>query len=1002
MENPLLQGNGVTQANPLLVSKALGRNPLLGDAVAQPRQSNNRLARGVDVLQGTFGAAIQAGGEIAGYDAAIEMGKEIRAINKIEADREAAQADSIGESLIEAAPMLGTVLGMGGAGLAVGGPVGGLVGLALGSFGVNLGTVKEIQEDLGDFEESGAGTLATAAGATAVDVLTGGGIGKGATVAIKEAVKKTLTKRVAEGAALGTVGAGGAQAILDVGSNVASGIEIDEDRAEAIAENVALTAAFGASLGGLGGGVVGGVNKLRTMQDAYDERVLSGKAGYQEMNPVALENEDGFIRKGIGVVFGKPYDRFNNQIQANSFYRELKAMGNQTRAERASNIVDSNTNKSINTVTTEASLQAQKYRPILEEVGRLSKTDQKLISMELATKSVDEMSPIAKKIKTEYLDTIVDDLNGQGFAIKKHRNFLPLSQDIKRIRDNREVFETEMLDNARGKMDDVEYKLFKQDLEQYTTDLISNGGETSNSAIAFGGREVEAINLAMDGDVEGAKKLLAVLAKDNKSNLKVSKRNPAEMGRFLSAVDQEVLEKWGNKATLFERLNNYNNSISERVGWAKNYGKDGEILREKLLSGMLEELKAGRAIDPRVSQRFIDIANAQQRQFKRITDPKVRKAMEAVRTYQYVRTLPSAVLSSLVEPFLIMEGIGGKFALTGAAKALKQVLRSKGKAFAEKTNVKGAELDRVVDDFNVSMKNSLSGTAQKYDADAANLNNWEAGLFKVNGLAYWTEFNRMMAGYAADDAMLSATRKLAKGGLSKRKQAALTEKLRQAGLNEEDALEAFDSNTGKWNTTSPAYERVKAAGMNLIDDVVIKPDAGNRPLWQSDPHMQLVAQLKGWTTVFGNTVMTRWADKIHKSGAVGNIQQAQKLALFMGMYTTGLLTQTAIKDVVNDGEFELDDREFKDLLLLAVGQVGPLGLLTDSVAGGRGGTSRTAIGLVGGPTGSQVVDTVGQVGGVLNGTTEPSAAIREIMMSLTLPNVPAVGAVRDLLREAWD
>jgi hypothetical protein len=995
LDNPLLQNSTGVGVNPLLQANTSVQNPLTQGRTFQ-KQSDNRVARGVDLLQATVGAAIQSGGEIVGYDDAVEAGKAIRVLNEAEADQEAKQADGIMEGIVEAVPSIGAVLGAGAVGLAVAGPVGGLVGLGLASFGLNLGTVKEIQESMGDFSEAGGGSAGVAALATVPDILSAGVIGQAAVAPIKQAVKNSVVKNVAKGVGIEGGASGVSQGILDVGANIDAGIDIDQDRLEAIANNVGLATAIGGGLGGLGGGAVSGINKLRATQDAYDQYLIDVRDGVRQPNPVSAEGVMSLPKQGVTRVFGTALAPVQNYVDNLKGWDKIGASTYSDPKRRALNIKDE-AGKPISARSTVGEELQGRFRADVSRFNKLDKDTQNKAFAEIAEGRV---TSAEAKSMVKLFDNMVAEAADAGITVKRADKFLPLSQDIKKITANKADYEADMLSNARAKLSGDELKQFEAEFPKYLEDLINNGGEPQNVATRMSQADEELIASSLTGNKESLAALRA-RAKEPVEKLRVNKSNSLELGRFLSVVDQAVLEKWADKSVSpADRMQNYIASASERISWAKAFGVDGEILNKRVMEGIVDAADRGIDVPPSAIKRVYDVANAMQRQYKTIENPKIRNLNKSVRTYQYLRTLPSALLSSLVEPFIIAEGIGSKSAMTGIGKAVKQAVGNMGTRISGRTSVKQADLTSILNDHNVSMQSAYSHVAQRMDADSVNFSKFEGGLFKWNGLAAWTEFNRSMAAFTADDALKAATKKLVDGNLSKKGYNKAARKLEEAGVSVEDARAAYDVNTGQWKKDSEAYTEVKRAGINLINDVVLKPDAANRPLWQSDPRLALVAQLKGWTTVFGNTVMTRWADKVLKSGAVNNFEQAAKLVTFVSMYMMGLMGQMAIKDVAKDGDFEMDEKDMSQLVMDAAGQVGPVSYVTDTVGGGKSGGTRTALGFIGGPTGTQGVDAVNQVSGVLNGTVDPEVALREIMLSLTMPNVPMVGAARDLMREA--
>ena len=99
-----------------------------GDFATSSAGRDDRLARGVDLLEATTGSGIQAFGEIFGFDAAVEAGKEIKERNRREADEQAEASQNILEGLVESLPTIGGVA------------TGALVGAGVGSIIPIIGT----------------------------------------------------------------------------------------------------------------------------------------------------------------------------------------------------------------------------------------------------------------------------------------------------------------------------------------------------------------------------------------------------------------------------------------------------------------------------------------------------------------------------------------------------------------------------------------------------------------------------------------------------------------------------------------------------------------------------------------------------------------------------------------------------------------------------------------------------------------------------------------------
>tara|TARA_R100001230_G_C5548315_1_gene76780 strand:- start:38 stop:619 length:582 start_codon:yes stop_codon:yes gene_type:complete len=88
------------------------------------------------------------------------------------------------------------------------------------------------------------------------------------------------------------------------------------------------------------------------------------------------------------------------------------------------------------------------------------------------------------------------------------------------------------------------------------------------------------------------------------------------------------------------------------------------------------------------------------------------------------------------------------------------------------------------------------------------------------------------------------------------------------------------------------------------------PNVINRPLWMSNPHLAMVAQLKGFMFVFGNTVGMRiWREILKPMVTAKRIpaEQAVKLALATILIVGGTVGIREIKDFIRyngDGPYQ--------------------------------------------------------------------------------------------------
>jgi len=87
----------------------------------------------------------------------------------------------------------------------------------------------------------------------------------------------------------------------------------------------------------------------------------------------------------------------------------------------------------------------------------------------------------------------------------------------------------------------------------------------------------------------------------------------------------------------------------------------------------------------------------------------------------------------------------------------------------------------------------------------------------------------------------------------------------------------------------------------ITTDVALEPQAGNRPLWMSNPEAQLLGQLKSFPVLFGNTIAKRVVRKMNPKACtpdlMGKIATLAAVGTALGMASLALAIKDAIKGV---------------------------------------------------------------------------------------------------------
>jgi hypothetical protein len=90
----------------------------------------------------------------------------------------------------------------------------------------------------------------------------------------------------------------------------------------------------------------------------------------------------------------------------------------------------------------------------------------------------------------------------------------------------------------------------------------------------------------------------------------------------------------------------------------------------------------------------------------------------------------------------------------------------------------------------------------------------------------------------------------------------------------------------------------------ITTDVALEPTAGNRPLWMSNPNLMLIAQLKSFPILFGNTIARRLNAKMNPKFCspdfVGKLGTISAISAAIGMAALAMAVKDAIKGVEDE------------------------------------------------------------------------------------------------------
>ncbi len=337
---------------------------------------------------------------------------------------------------------------------------------------------------------------------------------------------------------------------------------------------------------------------------------------------------------------------------------------------------------------------------------------------------------------------------------------------------------------------------------------------------------------------------------------------------LLANTPDNELEPFLNN-NLYGVLSDYINSTGRRITYANLFGPNEEILSQWVRDGSKELQAQGIKVDPRTIDRVYEIADVLQQRFNptKHSHRMWNKFSVGAATYQNLRTLSMATLASLAEPMVALMR-GGTAAFIRAVpttidSAMRGIVRN---AFR---GVKRGEAEIAAKDIGLAADAGGAAAIERLTQGfGGEVNKLNTAWFDLTLLSQWTKFTRIFADQVGQNLVNSNIKALAtRPDLGKKVLQKYQRQLMDLGIDPQEAIRYYRSTNGMTNVASDAdiafrNNVINRARVRFINDVIMNPRVTNRPMWHSDPRFATVSNLKGFQTVFGNTVMKRWYREI--------------------------------------------------------------------------------------------------------------------------------------------
>jgi len=434
--------------------------------------------------------------------------------------------------------------------------------------------------------------------------------------------------------------------------------------------------------------------------------------------------------------------------------------------------------------------------------------------------------------------------------------------------------------------------------------------------------------------------------------------------RSRKGVDKPSFEKsrdgrWNHldeafrKKSPLESMGDYLMNASIRLASAEAFGADNA----NRLNQDINELLGGGVVSNTQAQRMWDLYDAAHHVYKRPQDDAGRTrqaAFKTIATAAAIKYLGMATISSITEPMWIGQRAGWVNMLKASPRLAGYMLSGLRRSMYGGRESKEAKSSFARDLIRVMGFAINPAYNERIDKLFGGDNNQilqlyfrtPAGLF----LTQYTNFVRAWTAIAGLKMIEGQARKLKriKGNARQR----LVFELKENGMTIEDFEAMYRAGGNKIDILNDAWLNTtitKSDGTqtrvrdmivpwlrNIVTDVALEPTAVNRPLWMSNPDMQLLAQLKSFPILFGNTIARRITRKLNPKSCtpdfMGQMGTLAAISAALGMAALAL----SIKDEIRGTE-----REHGPLDLLAA--VGTPVIGEESVTGYIGGPAASIL-----------------------------------------------------------
>jgi len=496
-------------------------------------------------------------------------------------------------------------------------------------------------------------------------------------------------------------------------------------------------------------------------------------------------------------------------------------------------------------------------------------------------------NPFEDIISTEDLKTIAESLDTsrkilhKATGIKGIENYIPKPISQGSVKKNRSFFEASLLESSRVLYEYDKARLgAKFDPDNYIWHEDEVTRNTNVKAIS------EEIVKGRDPDVVTSRWLQKQWKKDKtgkgresfeKSRSKEWSGFEDENGEHRGGIDDSFREQDAGVI-----LEGYLSKAATRAASAITFGSNNA----DKLHGKMKELKERGVLKQEDVDRIWGLYDAAHNIYRRDVGENEQRLRDTSRVATHVAAITHlglATISSLSELSWVGERSGFGNMMLSIPKAFEYTKGIKkglnGKVMQE------SEGWRTLANLGLNLNPKTNERLDSmFSIDKSDIMNAYFRSPFGSYLTQWTNFNRNWAAQAGMMNMNRRAKGLLNGSIVAMDEKRLANELKENGLTMQDFQKMAELSKDKdgninINIIDEKYLEKKFINSKgneirvrdtlvpwihkIVDDVVVHPKAHNKPLWMSDPSFAMIAQLKTFPIVFGNTVVKRLLRKLN-------------------------------------------------------------------------------------------------------------------------------------------